>query len=218
MTASRRTKALRVRPGGDDLPNIFSGTLIVQGQGVAQVTATGPRTEMGLIGVALENTEQEQTQLQRHSARLVRNMAFVGLFVCALVVVIYGLTRGHWVDGLLAGLTLAMATLPEEIPVVLTIFLALGAWRIGQKRVLTRRIPAVESLGSATVLCVDKTGTLTLNQMTIARLYSAAGFLEISQEQEGEAVAATKDLAKRPSHRWKRPLTRSSIDWSNTAS
>jgi Ca2+-transporting ATPase len=182
----------RVRPGGDDLPNIFSGTLIVQGQGVAQVTATGPRTEMGLIGVALENTEQEQTQLQRHSARLVRNMAFVGLFVCVLVVVIYGLTRGHWVDGLLAGLTLAMATLPEEIPVVLTIFLALGAWRIGQKRVLTRRIPAVESLGSATVLCVDKTGTLTLNQMTIARLYAAGAFLEIAQEQEGEVVDTAK--------------------------
>jgi Ca2+-transporting ATPase len=182
----------RVRPGGDDLPNIFSGTLIVQGQGVAQVTATGSRTEMGLIGVALENTEQEQTQLQRHSARLVRNMAFVGLFVCALVVVIYGLTRGHWVDGLLAGLTLAMATLPEEIPVVLTIFLALGAWRISQKRVLTRRIPAVESLGSATVLCVDKTGTLTLNKMTIARLYAAGGFLEIAQEHEGEVVDTTK--------------------------
>ena len=188
-------EASRVRPGGDDLPHIFSGTLIVQGQGVAQVTATGPRTEMGLIGVALENTEQEKTKLQRDSARLVRNMAFVGLFVCALVVVIYGLTRGHWVDGLLAGLTLAMATLPEEIPVVLTIFLALGAWRIGQKRVLTRRIPAVESLGSATVLCVDKTGTLTLNQMTIARLYAAGGLLDIAQEHEGEAPAEVADSA-----------------------
>ena len=188
-------EVLRVRPGGDDLPNIFSGTLIVQGQGVAQVTATGPRTEMGLIGVALESTEQEQTQLQRHSARLVRNMAFVGLFVCVLVVVIYGLTRGHWVDGLLAGLTLAMATLPEEIPVVLTIFLALGAWRIGQKRVLTRRIPAVESLGSATVLCVDKTGTLTLNKMTIARLYSAGRFFEVTQEPEVEEQGAAEGTA-----------------------
>ncbi len=187
-------ESVRVRPGGDDLPNIFSGTLIVQGQGIAEVTATGPKTEMGLIGVALENTGEEKTQLQRHSARLVRNMALVGLLVCALVVVIYGLTRGHWLDGLLAGLTLAMATLPEEIPVVLTIFLALGAWRISQKRVLTRRIPAVESLGSATVLCVDKTGTLTLNKMTIARLHSAGRFFEVSPEtedaEEPGAVAA----------------------------
>jgi Ca2+-transporting ATPase len=191
----------RARPGGDDLPNIYSGTLIVQGQGVAEVIATGARTEMGRIGVALEKTEQEPTQLQRHSARLVRNMALVGLFVCVLVVLIYGLTRGHWVDGLLAGVTLAMATLPEEIPVVLTVFLALGAWRISQKNVLTRRIPAVESLGSATVLCVDKTGTLTLNKMTIARLFAGGSFFEVAPESEAEApgmVAEDADKGRLP--------------------
>ncbi len=179
------------RPGGDDLPNIFAGTLIVQGQGIAEVIATGPRTEMGRIGQALESTDREPTDLQRHSGRLVRNMALIGLFVCLLVVLIYGLTRGRWTEGLLAGVTLAMATLPEEIPVVLTVFLALGAWRISQKSVLTRRIPAVESLGSATVLCVDKTGTLTLNCMTIARLFAGGRFFAVP----GEGAAAPEEAA-----------------------
>jgi Ca2+-transporting ATPase len=132
----------------------------------------------------------------------VRNMAFVGLFVCVLVVIIYGVTRGHWVDGLLAGVTLAMATLPEEIPVVLTVFLALGAWRISQKNVLTRRIPAVESLGSATVLCVDKTGTLTLNKMTIARLFAGGRFFEVPPESEVEAPCVVAEEAEN----WRSPL------------
>ncbi len=117
-----RETAAAARPGGDDLPTIYAGTLVVQGQGIAEVIATGPRTEMGRIGQALESTDREPTDLQRHSGRLVRNMAFVGLFVCVLVVLIYGLTRDQWIEGLLAGVTLAMATLPEEIPVVLTVF------------------------------------------------------------------------------------------------
>ncbi len=168
--------------------------------------------------MALEKTGQEPTQLQRHSARLVRNMALVGLFVCVLVVLIYGLTRGHWVDGLLAGVTLAMATLPEEIPVVLTVFLALGAWRISQKNVLTRRIPAVESLGSATVLCVDKTGTLTLNKMTIARLFAGGRFFEVPPESEAEAPGAVAEDADRGGCRWKHRFTRIFTNWWNTAS
>ena len=80
-----------------------------------------------------------------------------------------------------------MATLPEEIPVVLTVFLALGAWRISQKNVLTSRIPAVESLGSATVLCVDKTGTLTLNRMTIARLFAGGRFFAVAEDPRASA-------------------------------
>ena len=158
------------RPGGDDLPFIYSGTLLVQGHGVAEVRATGLRTEIGKIGKALQSVNVEATLLQRETTRLVRTLAIFGLSLCALVIVIYGLTRGNWLAGVLAGITLAMATLPEELPVVLTIFLALGAWRISQKRVLTRRVPAIETLGSATVLCTDKTGTLTLNKMTMARL------------------------------------------------
>jgi Ca2+-transporting ATPase len=155
------------RPGGDDLPFVFSGTMIVQGQGVARVHATGVRTELGKIGKALQTLESESTPLQVETGRLVKNLAIVGVSLCALVIVIYGLTRHDWLHGFLAGITLAMATLPEEFPVVLTIFLALGAWRLSQKQVLTRHVPAVETLGSATVLCVDKTGTLTQNRMTV---------------------------------------------------
>ncbi|ABC76000.1 cation-translocating P-type ATPase [Syntrophus aciditrophicus] len=167
------------RPGGDDLPFIYSGTLAVQGQCIAQVQAIGIHTEIGKIGRALQNVEPEESLLQRETGRLVRNLAVLGLSLCALVIVVYGLTRGNWLHGFLAGITLAMATLPEEFPVVLTVFLALGAWRISQKRVLTRRVPAVETLGSATVLCVDKTGTLTENRMTVRKLFAQGEYCTI---------------------------------------
>ena len=171
------------RPGGDDLPFVYSGTLVVKGQGIAQVRATGPRTEIGKIGKALQILEPEDTNLQQQTGRIVRNFALVGLSLCVLVVVVFGLTRGDWLNGFLAGITLAMATLPEEFPVVLTIFLALGAWRISQHQVLTRRVPAVEMLGAATVLCVDKTGTLTLNRMTVTRLSVGKETLDVDGKQ-----------------------------------
>ena len=168
------------RPGGDDQPFIYSGTLIVKGQGIAQVSATGIRTEIGKIGKALQTLEPEETNLQQQTSLIVRNFALVGLALCAIVVVTFGLTQGDWLRGILAGLTLAMATLPEEFPVVLTIFLALGAWRISQKHVLTRRVPAIEMLGAATVLCVDKTGTLTQNRMTVTHLMVADVLLPLN--------------------------------------
>ncbi len=159
------------RPGGEGLPSVYSGTLVVQGFGIAQVKAIGASTEIGKIGKALQTIEPEETLLQRETAQLVRKLAGIGCVLFALVVIVYGITRHNWMKGLLAGITLAMATLPEEFPVVLTVFLALGAWRISRNRVLTRRVPAVETLGSSTVLCVDKTGTLTLNQMSVSRLF-----------------------------------------------
>jgi Ca2+-transporting ATPase len=162
------------RPGGDDLPYIFAGTMLVQGRGLGKVVATGVRTEMGRIGRALQSVEADETFLQKKSGNLIRNFATIGLSVCALAVVLYGLTRGSWINGFLIGVALAMALVPEEIPVVLTIFLALGAWRMSQKRVLTRRMPAIEALGSATVLCTDKTGTLTVNRMAVRRLCIAS--------------------------------------------
>jgi len=158
------------RPGGEDLPFVFSGTLIVQGQGMAKVRATGIHTEMGNIGKALQTVQIEGTQLQQEVGRLVKRIAILGFAMCILVVVLYGLTRGDWLKGILAGITLAMAILPEEFPVVLTIFLALGAWRLSKVNVLARRVPVIETLGSATVLCVDKTGTLTVNRMSIRKL------------------------------------------------
>ena len=162
------------QPGGDGLPFVYSGSLVVQGQGVAVVLGTGARTRIGQIGRALESVETEDTPLQKQTARAVRVFALIGLAACIAVIVLHGVLRANWVEGLLAGITLAMAVLPEEFPVVLTVFLALGAWRISQKKVLTRRMPAIEALGSATVLCVDKTGTLTENRMAVAEL-SAEG-------------------------------------------
>jgi Ca2+-transporting ATPase len=171
------------RPGGDDLPFVYSGTLVVKGQGIAEVRATGPRTEVGKIGKALQILEPEDTNLQKQTSKIVRNFAIVGLSLCVIVVVVFALTRGDWLNGFLAGITLAMATLPEEFPVVLTIFLALGAWRISQRHVLTRRVHAVEMLGAATVLCVDKTGTLTLNRMTVTRLSVGKKTLDVDGKQ-----------------------------------
>ena len=175
------------RPGGEDLPFVFSGTLIVQGQGIAQVRSTGIHTEMGDIGKALQTVQIEGTRLQNEVGLLVRRVAILGLALCLFVVVIYGLTRGNWLQGVLAGITLAMAMLPEEFPVVLTIFLALGAWRLSKIKVLARRVPVIETLGSATVLCVDKTGTLTVNRMSIRKL-AVNGTVHDVEEQTAQSL------------------------------
>lgn len=159
-------------PGGDDLPFVYSGTYVVQGSGVAQVIATGLNTEMGKIGRNLAAIKSERSLLQQETATLVRYFAIWGFALCVLIALFYGFTRGNWLNGFLVGITLAMAILPEEFPVVLTIFLALGAWRISLKHVLTRHVPAIETLGAATVLCVDKTGTITQNQMAVAQLFA----------------------------------------------
>lgn len=157
-------------PGGDGLPFVYSGTLVVQGRGMARVLATGPRSEIGKIGKALQGLDIVATPLQHEIRKLVRNLAIIGVLLSLLLLVIYGLTRGDWLHGLLSGITLAMSILPEEYPVVLTVFMAMGAWRISRHHVLTRRVHTVEALGSATVLCVDKTGTLTFNRMKVQQL------------------------------------------------
>ncbi|MGB3786913.1 MAG: cation-translocating P-type ATPase [Phormidesmis sp.] len=173
VAAAIGTKGSKMaRPGGDDLPFVYSGTLVVQGQGIAQVRAIGAHTEMGKIGSALQTVKPESTPLQQEMNRLVRRLFVIALLLCVAIVVVYGLTRGDWLKGILAGITLAMAILPNEFPVVVTIFLALGAWRISQNHVLARRAAAVETIGAATVLCVDKTGTLTLNQMAVQQLHA----------------------------------------------
>ena len=166
------------RPGGDELPFVYSGTLIVTGQGIARVQATGMRTELGKIGRALQTIASEQTMLERETRHIVRTLAIVGVGLCAAVIVTYGLTNRNWLNGILAGITMAMAILPEEFPVVLTIFLALGAWRLSKSQVLTRRTAAVETLGAATVLCVDKTGTLTQNRMSVAKIFANGRYLD----------------------------------------
>ncbi len=172
------------RPGGDDLPFVYSGSLVVQGKGIARAVSTGINTEIGKIGRALDKVEPERTALQEQTNLLVRNLALLGLGLCLMVVIGYGLNRGDWLQAILAGITTAMAVLPEEFPVVLTVFLALGAWRISRSNVLTRRVPAVETLGSATVLCVDKTGTLTMNQMKVKRVYSRGDFFSLDDDTD----------------------------------
>src|SRR5215469_55866 len=184
------------RPGGDDLRCVFSGTLVTQGQGIAQVQATGMHTEMGKIGTALQAVKPEKTKLQRETGRLVRLFAIEGLLLCGLVVLLYGLFRGDWLDALLAGIALAMSLLPEEFPVVLTVFLALGAWRIAQRHVLTRRMPAIETLGAATVLCVDKAGTLTENRMTVRSLYTRGSSYQVQADVQQPLPDAFGELVQ----------------------
>jgi Ca2+-transporting ATPase len=166
-------------PGGDDIPCIYSGSMIVQGNGIAKVIAIGVKTEIGKIGKALESVKEEPTQLKREMGTLVKRLAIIGVTLCVLVIVIYTLTRDDLLKGFLAGITLAMAMLPEEFPVVLTIFLALGAWRMSKKNVLTRKPAAIETLGSATVLCTDKTGTLTQNKMTVTKVFNGKDFYSV---------------------------------------
>jgi Ca2+-transporting ATPase len=173
-------------PGGDDLPFVYSGTLVVHGHAVARARATGARTALGRIGKALEEVETDETPLQAETRGVVRWLAVAGIALCVLVAVLYGLTRGHWLDGILASLTLAMAIIPNEFPVVVMLFLSLGAWRLSRTQLLTRRVPAVETLGATTVLCVDKTGTLTLNQMSVAMLAANGRYLDWMPEAPRE--------------------------------
>jgi Ca2+-transporting ATPase len=171
------------KPGGDDLPFLFSGTLIVQGRGIARVLATGPASEIGHISAALTTVAQEPTRTQRETTRIVKRLAWLAFALSIGVALVYGFTRTDWLHGILVGITLAMAILPEELPVVLTIFFGLGAWRIAQEHVLTRRVPAIEMLGATTVLCVDKTGTITQNRMTLVRMFAHGRYFAFDESQ-----------------------------------
>ena len=148
--------------------SVFSGTLAVQGSALASVTATGMNTRFGQIGHSLQSIQDEETRLQKEMKVFIRTLSLIGVFLSILVVVAFYISRGNFMESLLTGLAASMAILPEEFPVVLTIFLALGAWRLSKKNVLTRRSSAIETLGSATVLCSDKTGTITQNKMIVA--------------------------------------------------
>ncbi len=163
------------RPGGDGHPWVFSGTLVVRGNGLAIVTATGARSEIGRIGASLATLEREAPRLRREITRIVLLCGIGGGGVALAVVLLYGLLRGGWLDAILAGIAVGMAMLPEEFPVVLTVFLAMGAWRIGRAGVLTRKAAAIETLGAASILCADKTGTLTQNRMQVVELWLPNG-------------------------------------------
>ena len=164
-----------MRPGGSGQPYVYSGSLVARGSGIALVLAIGELTEIGRIGRSLATLDTEAPRLRRETTRIVTWCAIGGGAVALLVVLLFGLLRGGWIEAVLAGIAIGMSMLPEEFPVVLTVFLAMGAWRIGKIGVLTRRAAAIETLGSATVLCTDKTGTLTENRMSLAELWLPSG-------------------------------------------
>lgn len=164
-------------PGGGNDFNVFAGTMIQSGQGKAIVLATGINSYLGKIGFSLKVDNETETRLQQELKILVKRFGILGISISIAVFILYYLSRGNLINALLSSLSSAMAILPEEFPVVMTVFLALGAWRISRKNVLTRKSAAIESLGSATVLCSDKTGTITLNKMTVAAMLDHKGNL-----------------------------------------
>ncbi|HEX9153402.1 MAG TPA: cation-translocating P-type ATPase [Candidatus Saccharimonadales bacterium] len=169
--------------------SIFSGTMVVKGHAIAEVSAIGQETELGGIGRSLKSIGTEKTLLQKEVTRVVKTVATIAISISIILTVTYWITEGGFIDGLLAGLTLSIAILPEEFPVVLTIFLTLGAWRLAKNNVLTRKAHTIETLGSATVLCVDKTGTLTQNKMKILTIVDADGNLhEKDTLKESEVI------------------------------
>jgi Ca2+-transporting ATPase len=159
----------------DDTSKVFSGTLVVRGTGLGEVVATGADSQIGHIGQSLNLVHTDPPRLQRETRRLTITFGVLGAAVSGLAILLYGLLRDSWLNAVLAGIALGMSMLPEEFPVVLAVFMAMGAWRISHARVLTRRASAIETLGSATVLCTDKTGTLTQNKMVIAELRPMSG-------------------------------------------
>lgn len=166
-----------VRKEGAKKEKVFSGTLVVAGKGLARVTETGANTQFGAIGSSLSSIESGETRLQTEMRRVIRLLLLLGILTSVFVVLVFYWSRGDFLRALLSGLAASMAILPEEFPVVMTVFLALGAWRLSKKNVLTKSAATLETLGSATVLCADKTGTITQNKMEVAALYNGKELL-----------------------------------------
>ena len=167
---------------------VHSGCMVIRGGGIAQVTAIGMKTELGKIGGSLNQIINLNSPLQQDIGILIKRFTIFGLSLSILVLVIYGLMHDNWLQGALTAISLTMALLPEEFTVILTVFMALGVWRISRQKVLTRYAPVIETLGSITTLCVDKTGTLTFNMMS----------LEVLAPPEGALILDSKDKALNP--------------------
>jgi Ca2+-transporting ATPase len=154
-----------------DSRRLYAGSLVVRGDGVAEVTATGAHTALGAIHRSIAQLAPRASRLQDELRRLVGRVAWLAAFTCVVAATVFALREGAWTQGLLVGLTLAMSLIPEEFAVVWSVMLALGSWRLAKSNVLTRQPQAIEALGTTTVLCVDKTGTLTHNRMALAMLH-----------------------------------------------
>lgn len=165
---------VRRSAGSTSGDRVHAGTLVLAGHGMAEVVAIGADSAIGRIGATLDKVRTPRTPMQRQMKHAVAVFAVLALLVSATVAALHASIHHDWVQAALAGITLAMANIPEEFPVVLTVFLALGAWRMVRHRALVRRPPAIEALGAVTVLCADKTGTLTENRMAVAELVAPA--------------------------------------------
>lgn len=170
------------RPGEKEYC-LYSATLVTHGQGILLVHSTGAATETGRIGKSIRGTGEERTHLQLETSRIVRVFFLFALVICLIVFTVTGFVRGEWLAGALAGITLAMGLIPEEFPVIMTIFPAIGSWRLSKQHVLVRRTAVIETLGSVTVLCTDKTGTITENRMTVKMLWNTREFLQIDENK-----------------------------------
>ncbi len=177
-----------------DNSDVFAGTLVVRGQGLMQVTAIGSHTKLGHIGKSLHDIATESSPLGEEISRFTRRLALIGVGLCFFLAALYWTLRGGWLKGLLSGITLAMGILPQEFPVIMIVFFALGARRIANQRVLTRRLNAIETLGETTVLCVDKTGTLTQNRMSLSSLWIPDHVLETKVISGGDLPEAYHEL------------------------
>ena len=176
-------------PLGDRVNMGYMGTVVTYGRGVAVVVATGMKTELGKIAGLLQSAKDEMTPLQRRLDQVGKLLAVAGVIIAAVVAVL-GVLRGEsLVDMLLVGVSIAVAVVPEGLPAVVTITLALGAQRMLARNALIRRLPAVETLGSVTVICSDKTGTLTENRMTVTVLDVAGHRVEVTQETTAAGAA-----------------------------
>lgn len=199
--ARTKTPGCGMTDSGDDAPHdLFAGTIVVRGQGLAEVTRTGRDTAFGRIGAELGGLAEEPTLLQRDIRRLIRRIGALAITFCALVALAYGIVRNDWFSGALSGLTLAISLIPEEFPMVLTIFMALGSWRLAKHQVLVRRSAVIETLGATTLLCVDKTGTLTENKMALRRVWRGGEHFELGTElqRNAKAIVEAAQLASAP--------------------
>lgn len=172
VSTSEALSGIAIVPGGSDSSLVYSGSLVTRGKAVAIAIATGKDTRIGSIGASLSSIELAPTRLQKNTGKMVRLFGINAAILSLFLIVFYGLVRGEWLQGILSGITLSMALLPQEFPLALTIFFALGAWRLAKINVLARRTAVIETLGATTVLCVDKTGTLTENKMRVCHLHT----------------------------------------------
>lgn len=156
----------------NDKCTVLAGTLVISGQAVIEVTAIGMKTQYGKIGTSLAKIEETPTPLQKQIKQIIKIFGIVGALACVLLMTIVYISSNDIIDSLLKGLTLAISVIPEEIPVILTVFAALGAYRLTRKQTLVRKINAIETLGHITTLCTDKTGTLTENRMKLEEIYA----------------------------------------------